>query len=164
MAESQGDFGELLQLFNAAQVEFIVIGSHAVMKYTEPRYTKDLDLWVSSSPVNAQRVYDALSEFGAPLTRNAVTPDDFTREVIYQIGVAPIRIDILTHIPGIRFEEAWPRRVQGDLFGVPVNFLALDDLISAKQAAGRTVDALDLEQLTTARRYRSRQCPSPESK
>jgi len=100
------DFNELLKAFNHYRVEYLVIGGHAVMKYTEPRYTKDLDIWVKADTENAARVFDALKTFGAPLA--GMTKDDFAHEGhFYQIGVAPVRIDILMSIKGVEFAEAW---------------------------------------------------------
>lgn len=93
MAESP-DYRELLQIFNEHQIEYLIVGVYAVMKYTEPRFTKDLDVWVSNSPDNSKRLFHALARFGAPLKNDGVTPDTFTSDsIVYQIGVAPVRID-----------------------------------------------------------------------
>lgn len=139
------DFKELLRLFNGKEAEYLIVGGYAVMKYTEPRFTKDLDVWIRNSPENAAKVYEALAEFGAPLQKDGLVPEDFTSEdVTYQIGVAPVRIDILTRISGIQFAEAWQNRVASTFFGLPVYFISLRDLIINKQAAGRNSD---LEQL-----------------
>ena len=120
MAESP-HYNELLRILNEFEVEYLVVGGYAVMKYTEPRYTKDLDVWVHSSPGNSTRLYHALARFGAPLRHDGVTPETFTNDkVVYQIGVAPVRIDISTHIDGVTFDTAWLNRVQGSIFGVPV--------------------------------------------
>src|SRR5579864_2777978 len=113
MAENP-HFRELLQLLNDFEVEYLVVGGYAVMKYTEPRYTKDLDVWVHSSAQNSARLIQALAKFGAPLKPDGVTPETFTgRKVVYQIGVAPVRVDILTHIDGVEFSGAWRNRVAG---------------------------------------------------
>ncbi len=147
MADSP-DLKELLRSFNERDAEYLIVGGYAVMKYTEPRFTKDLDLWVGNSPENAARVYRALAEFGAPLQKDGLVPGDFTSEdMTYQIGVAPVRIDILTHISGIQFAQAWQRRVASTFFGLPVYFISLDDLIINKRAAGRTADLEQLESL-----------------
>ena len=149
MAESP-HYKELLHTLNECEVEYLVVGGYAVMKYTEPRYTKDLDVWVRSSPGNSIRVYCALARFGAPLQHDGVTPETFTKDrVVYQIGVAPIRIDISTHIDGVTFDAAWRNRVQDSIFGVPVHFISLSDLITNKQSTGRSTDlehVKDLEQ------------------
>jgi predicted nucleotidyltransferase len=118
------------------------------MKYSEPRFTKDFDLWVSNSPVNAEKLFQALAHFGAPLKDDGITPETFSQaDIVYQLGVAPVRIDILTHVTGVRFEDAWPSRVKGAIFGVPVHFISLDDLIANKQATGRISDAEQLKHL-----------------
>ena len=140
MAESP-HYRELLRTLNELEVEYLIVGGYAVMKYTEPRYTKDLDVWVHSSRENSTRLYGALARFGAPLRNDGVTPETFTKEkVVYQIGVAPVRIDISTHIDGVTFETAWRNRVQDHIFGVPVNFISLGDLIANKRSTGRSTD------------------------
>jgi hypothetical protein len=118
------------------------------MKYGEPRYTKDLDVWVRGSAENSERLYRALAEFGAPLLHDGITPDTFCKEgIVYQIGVAPVRIDILNHLTGVTFEDAWNRRVESAMFGVPVYFISRKDLISNKLAAGRFTDLEDVRRL-----------------
>lgn len=140
------DFKDLLNLFNAHEVRYLVVGGYAVMKYTEPRFTKDLDLWVEASPTNAASVFAALREFGAPLA--GIHEADFAREgVIYQMGRPPARVDVLTAIDGIRFEEAWPNRVATDLGGIPTNFISRADLIRNKRSTGRPRDAIDADAL-----------------
>lgn len=144
MAENP-HFRELLQLLNSFEVRYLIVGGYAIMKYTEPRYTKDLDVWVENSAENSSRVFEALKKFGAPVESDNITPETFTRsELTYQIGVAPIRIDVLTHITGVEFSTAWKDRVSGTIFGIPVPFISLDDLIANKRATGRSSD---LEQL-----------------
>jgi len=147
MADSP-DFKELLRVFNEKQAEYLIVGGYAVMKYSEPRFTKDLDVWIRNSPGNASKVYEALAEFGAPLQKDGLVPGDFASEdMTYQIGVAPIRIDILTRISGIQFAEAWQNRVAGTFFGLSVHFISLGDLIINKRAAGRSSDLEQLEHL-----------------
>ena len=141
-------YKELLRTLNECEVEYLIVGGYAVMKYTEPRYTKDLDVWVGNSSQNSARLYHALARFGAPLTHDGLTPETFTKErVVYQIGVAPVRIDISTHIDGVEFDAAWRSRVESAFFGVPVHFISLDDLIANKRAAGRSGDIEDLKNL-----------------
>src|SRR5437016_2023132 len=112
------DYKDLLEVLNACGVRYLIVGGHAVMKYTEPRRTKDLDLWVATDPANAENVHRALSAFGAPVER--YTPSDFTQaEFWFQIGVAPVRVDILMSLPGVSFEEAWGRPVDDLFLGVP---------------------------------------------
>jgi hypothetical protein len=126
---------------NEHEVEYLIVGGYAVMKYTEPRYTKDLDVWVHNSSGNSGRLYRALAKFGTPLQRDGVTPETFTKEkIVYQIGVAPVRIDISTHIDGVTFDTAWRNRVHDSIFGEPVNFISLSDLIANKQSTGRSTD------------------------
>jgi hypothetical protein len=116
------------------------------MKYTEPRTTKDIDLWIDTTPDNAQRVYDALAKFGAPL--GGYTPADFTDpNFFFQIGVA-FRVDLITSMPeGLAFADAWERRVVGQLHGKDVPFIGIEDLIDAKRAVGRPQDQIDLQNL-----------------
>jgi hypothetical protein len=140
------DFSDLLRLFNANQVRYLVIGGYALIQYAEPRYTKDLDLWIGTDSVNAQAVYTALRAFGAPLAN--LTDADFGQEgYFYQMGVPPVRIDILMGIPGVAFDEAWPRRTEVDFDGLLVPFISRQDLLTAKRAAGRPQDLLDAELL-----------------
>lgn len=140
------DFTDLLRLFNANSVRYLVIGGYAVVQYAEPRFTKDLDLWISTDASNAISVYAALRAFGAPLSD--LTEADFAEEgYFYQMGVPPVRVDILMGIPGVAFEEAWQRRLQIDFDGLPVSFISRQDLITAKLASGRPQDILDAEQL-----------------
>jgi len=117
------------------------------MKYGEPRYTKDLDVWVHNSPHNSLRVVAALKKFGAPLEHDGITAETFTeKQVVYQIGIAPVRIDIMTEITGVEFSDAWRKRVPSTFFGVPVHFISLDDLVTNKQVLGRSSDLKDLKQ------------------
>jgi predicted nucleotidyltransferase len=147
MAESR-HYSELLRIFNDSGVEYLIVGGYAVMKYTEPRFTKDLDLWVRDSPENARRLHAALAAFGAPLQHDGITPETFTgEEVVYQIGVAPVRIDIITRIDGVAFGAAWQARIPSTLFGVGVQFISLRDLIANKQASGRGADVEQLRRL-----------------
>jgi hypothetical protein len=140
------DFRDLLEVLNAYSVRYLVVGGYAVMKYTEPRLTKDLDIWVATDPDNAERVYRALVQFGAPIA--GCSPADFTNEQFwFQIGVAPVRVDILLGIPGVSFEEAWGRRVDDDFLGVTAHFISRDDLVLAKEASGRPGDKRDLRRL-----------------
>ena len=146
MAENP-HYRELLQLLNEFQVEYLIVGGFAVMKYGEPRYTKDLDLWVRNSAQNSAQVVEALRKFGAPLDHDGITAQTFTEaQVVYQIGIAPVRIDLLTEITGVEFGDAWKKKVASTFFGVPVHFISLDDLIANKQALGRGSDLKDLKQ------------------
>lgn len=150
MAENP-HYKELLQLLNKFQVEYLIVGGFAVMKYGEPRYTKDLDVWVHNSAENSPRVVAALKQFGAPLDHDGINAATFTgKQVVYQIGVAPVRIDILTEITGVEFSDAWKKKVASSFFGVPVHFISLDDLLANKRALGRGSDLTDLKQNSNA--------------
>jgi Nucleotidyl transferase of unknown function (DUF2204) len=145
MAENP-HYKELLQLLNEFEVEYLIVGGFAVMKYGEPRYTKDLDVWVHNSAKNSVRVVQALQKFGVPLDHDGITAETFTeKQVVYQIGVAPVRIDILTEITGVDFKNAWRKKVPSTFFGVPVHFISFDDLVANKQALGRSSDLKDLK-------------------
>jgi Nucleotidyl transferase of unknown function (DUF2204) len=146
MAENP-DYKELLLLLNEFEVEYLIVGGFAVMKYGEPRYTKDLDVWVHNSPQNSVRVVEALKKFGAPIEHDRINPSTFEKnQVVYQIGIAPVRIDVLTSITGVDFAQAWNRRVASKFFGVPVHFISLEDLTANKRALGRSSDLKDLRQ------------------
>ena len=146
MAENP-HYRELLQLLNEFGVEYLIVGGFAVMKYGEPRYTKDLDVWVHNSAENSRRVVEALKKFGAPIDHDGITQHTFAeKQVVYQIGIAPVRIDILTEITGVEFSDAWRRKVPSTFFGVPVHFISLDDLAANKRALGRSSDLKDLKQ------------------
>ena len=143
------DFKELLQILNANNAEYLVIGGYAVVEYT-----KDLDVWINVEPANAQRVFAALVQFGAPL--GSMTVADFSEEgFVYQIGVAPIRVDILMSIDGLSFAEAWPNRVSIDFGGISAWVIGRDDLIIAKRASGRPQDLIDADNLQNAAQNRS---------
>ncbi len=140
------DFKELLKLFAAHDVRYLIIGGYAVMRHAEPRFTKDLDVLIAVDDENASAVYEALRAFGAPL--EGLTPADFASEgSYYQMGVPPMRVDVMMDVPGIGFGEAWKRRDTIDLAGVPVHFIGKQDLIRAKRASGRPQDLLDVAAL-----------------
>jgi hypothetical protein len=140
------DFSDLLRLLADNNVRYLVIGGYAVVQYAEPRYTKDLDLWISTDPANATAVFNALREFGAPLA--GLTEADFAEDgYFFQMGVPPVRIDILMGIPGLDFEEAWVRRNETNFDGLPVIFVSKADLITAKRASGRRQDLIDADLL-----------------
>jgi hypothetical protein len=150
MAESP-HYKELLQLLNAFEVEYLIVGGYAVMKYGEPRYTKDLDVWVRNSAQNSIRVVAALKQFGAPLDDDGINAETFAgKQVVYQIGVAPVRVDILTEITAVEFSDAWQKKVAGSFFAVPVHFISLDDLLTNKRALGRDSDLTDLKRTSNA--------------
>lgn len=144
------DFSDLLSLFNARDVKFLVIGGYAVVQHAEPRFTNDLDLWIGAETRNAKAVFNALHDFGAPLT--GLTESDFREEGhFYRMGTPPSRVDILMGIPGVGFDAAWERRVEVDFDGLLVPFISREDLIRAKRAAGRPQDLLDIDSLSAPR-------------
>lgn len=137
------DFVEMLSALCEAAVEFLVVGAHALAAHGTPRATGDLDIWVRPDPENAERVLAALKRFGAPLFDLA--REDLSRPgTVFQIGVPPCRIDLLTGISGVSFEEAWPRRLEVQIEGLPVPVLGKDDFVKNKRAAGRPKDLADL--------------------
>ena len=138
------DFLDLLRAFNAANVRFLVVGAYALALHGRPRATGDLDLWIEASRDNATRVMSALAAFGAPLSE--VSADDFAREgVVYQIGVPPGRIDILTELTGLTFAEAWPGRLRRPFGDVDVDFIGREAFLRNKRATGRPKDLGDIE-------------------
>ena len=144
--EPQPDFRDLLREFNAAGVEYLIVGAHALAAHGFVRATRDLDVWVRPSPENAKRVMGALESFGSPLT--GVGAEDFASgEIFYRIGVEPVQIDVLTSVPGLSFEAAWRTKVSSKYGGEAVHVLSRADLITAKRAAGRHQDLADVEQL-----------------
>jgi hypothetical protein len=143
------DFRELLSLLEKHEVRYLVVGGYAVMKYTEPRFTKDLDLWISTDQENSQAVYDSLKEFGAPL--KGLTPADFTQEgYFYQMGNPPFRLDVMMSIPGVTFETAWANREKVDVEGLVIPFISKAELIKTKEASGRDQDLIDAKKLRKA--------------
>lgn len=140
------DFEDLLSALSAERAEFLVVGAYAVTHHTEPRYTKDLDVWVRPTQTNARRVFRALKRFGAPVT-NLRVKDLHTPGIIFQIGVEPNRIDILTEVDGVDFGDAWERRAPGRLGSCEVAFLSVKDLITNKRKVGRPQDLLDVAKL-----------------
>jgi hypothetical protein len=133
------DYKDLLKSLNAAGVRYLVVGGYAVMIYTEPSYTEDLDIWIDPTLQNAQALFTALSEFGAPL--KGISPPDFTEpEVFYQMGVEPVRVDVLTSLPGLDFVDAWDRKEAVDFDGEQAFVLGREDLILSKKLTGRPRD------------------------
>jgi len=146
---TSSEFKELLKIFKKHKVCYLVVGGYAVMRYSEPRFTKDLDLLIATDKHNANSVYSALKEFGAPLAN--LTPDDFTsQDYFYQMGRPPLRIDIMMSIPGIGFNEAWTNHEVVELDDFKIPFISRSDLIRAKEASGRPQDKIDIEKLKEA--------------
>lgn len=140
------DFAEMLSALSEAGAEFLVVGAHALAAHGIARATGDLDIWVKPTKENAERVMRALMAFGAPLMD--LTLDDLTKtDTVFQIGVEPSRVDILSGISGVGFDEARSRRIVLDIEGVTVPVLSRADFITNKRASGRPKDLLDLELL-----------------
>lgn len=137
------DSVEMLSEFCEAGVEFLIVGAHALAAHAIPRATGGLDIWIHPAQGNAERAHAALARFGAPL--EDLTVDDLTREgTVFQMGLPPARIDILTSITGVTFEEAWPRRLLADVArDLKVPFLGREDLLRNKRAVGRPKDLAD---------------------
>ncbi len=145
------DYEELFKVLNAHKVKYLVVGAHAVIFYTEPRFTKDLDIWVPFDLNRPEKIYEALKEFGAPL-RQISTQDFSEKNMILQIGIAPIRVDIMMDIEGISSQEAWKNRVKSHYGRARIWILGKNDLIETKKRAGRPQDQLDLKKLTKSRK------------
>jgi hypothetical protein len=142
------DFRDLLAALLAAGARFLVVGAHALAVHGVPRATGDLDVWIARDPDNAGLVHGALIAFGAPMAAMGVTRDDFARsDQVVQIGLPPRRIDVLTAITGVGFDEAWPERVTHDVEGLAVPFIGRGALVKNKRATGRAKDVADLEAL-----------------
>ena len=145
------DYEELFSTFNAHKVKYLVVGAHAVAFHAQPRFTKDLDVWVPAELNDPQRIYDALKAYGAPL--RGVAAEDFARAGTFlQIGVAPVRVDIMTEVPGLSAQEAWKQRVKTRYGNVSIYVLGRSDVIKAKQVSGRPQDKLDLAKLLKRKR------------
>ncbi len=144
------DFRDLFAALNAAHAEFLIIGGYALAVHGVPRFTKDLDVWVNANPDNAQKVWSALDEFGAPFL-DLTLQDLSTPGIVFQMGLPPNRIDIITVIDGVEFHEAWEHRISSAYGDQPVMVIGIDDLIRNKEATGRPQDRLDAQTLRQSR-------------
>ncbi len=140
------DFRDLFAEFNALRVEYLIVGAHALAVHGHVRATRDLDILISPQAANARRVLEALKSFGAP-THDLTVEDLSEPELVFQIGVPPVRIDILTSISGVEFPEAWEARVFTRFGDQEVGVLSREHLVRNKRASGRTQDLADLESL-----------------
>ena len=144
--EVQPDFRELLALFNANQVDYMVIGGYALAFHGAPRFTGDLDIFVKPDPENARRIIEALDQFGFKSVDLGV--DDFQApDQVVQLGVPPVRVDILTSITGVSWAEAASGRVEGKYGEIPVYYIGREQFAANKRATGRKRDLADLEAL-----------------
>jgi hypothetical protein len=140
------DFRDMLQALNDADADFLVVGAYAVAAHGHPRATGDLDIWVRADVENAPKVIVALSAFGAPMDQ--ISEQDFASpSVVFQIGVPPGRIDILTDVSGVEFRTAWESRMSITIDGISFPVLGRADLVANKRASGRPKDLADLDAL-----------------
>ena len=143
------DFKDLLRILYECEVRYLVAGGYAVIHHAQPRYTKDIDLWIEPTAENATKLMRAFRKFGIPLI--GVTADDFaTPGTQFNLGVAPCEIDFLTTIPGLEFSDAWENRVTSVEDDFPILYLGKADLILAKQTSGRLQDLADIDELRRA--------------
>lgn len=153
------DFRDLLVALSEEGVEFLLVGAYAVAAHGAPRSTGDMDVFIRASPENARKVWRALRLFGAPLAD--VTPEDFENpDLIYQIGIQPRRIDVITGISGVEFQEAWAGRQYFESDGLTVPVIGLRELLVNKRASGRHKD---LEDVKTLEAIESSQAGPPKS-
>lgn len=142
------DFDDLLRALNRAQVKYVVVGAHALAVHGFPRATGDLDIFVQASDPNAERVMAALRDFGAPVEAHGIAKADFAIPgTVYQMGLPPRRIDLITAISGVDFQEAWASRTIVEYQDVKIPVIGLDALLKNKLATGRQKDQLDAELL-----------------
>jgi predicted nucleotidyltransferase len=140
------DYKDMLQALSDEKVKFLLVGAYAMAAHGYPRATMDIDIWVMPSPMNADAVLRALRRFGASL--HNLTKEDLQKDgTIFQIGVAPRRIDIITTASGLQFEEVFGRSLSVNIEGIEVHIPLIDDLIRNKRASGRTKDLADAEAL-----------------
>ncbi len=157
------DFKDLLQCLNESNVRYLVIGGYAVSIHAEPRYTKDLDLWVEASKTNASRLIKALDSFGAPT--NSIVEADFAKPgTLFIFGIEPNRVDILNQIKGASFAKAYERRIESEVDDLSFHCIALTDLIRVKKLAGRPQDLADIENLNRAKAVIARRAAAKRRK
>ncbi len=144
------DFREFIELLNSNGVEYLVVGAFAVAWHGHPRFTADIDFLIRASSANAEHILNTLTEFGFGSLQISVEDLNRPNQVV-QLGVIPNRIDIITSIDGVEFEQAWRRRVTGEIDGISVSIIGLEDLLRNKEATGRLKDAGDAEQLRKQR-------------
>ncbi len=140
------DYKEMLQILLEENVKFIIVGAYALAVYGYPRATGDIDIWIEAEKDNSKKIINSLIKFGAPLEN--ITEKDFQQEdVIFQIGVAPRRIDIITSIDGVEFDEAYKDKIIIEINGLKIPILSLEKLIKNKESTGREKDKLDAKML-----------------
>ena len=140
------DFQDILSAFCDEGVEFLLVGAYALAVHGLPRATGDLDLWIGTKKENSQRAWRALERFGAPLDQ--ITVEDLsTPDTVFQIGVEPLRIDVMTSIDGVEFDVAWSARIETEVAGITLPVISRAHLAQNKRAAGRPQDVADLARL-----------------
>jgi hypothetical protein len=144
--EIQQDFKELLELFNAHNVEYMIVGGYALAFHGVPRYTGDIDVFVRPDKENSRRIMKALDEFGFGSVGLDLSDFNYENKVV-QLGVPPVRIDIFTSISGVTWQEAFSSKVEGQYGDVPVRYIGADQFIKNKKSIGRKKDMADLEAL-----------------
>ena len=142
------DFFDMIAALQEEDADFLVVGAFAMAAHGVPRATGDLDLWIRARRQNAERVMRALLRFGAPVASAKLTAEDLVNpDMVFQMGRPPRRIDVITGIDGVYFDEAWPNRLVLGVEGREVPFLGRGELLRNKQAAGREKDLVDLKAL-----------------
>ena len=139
------DYKDMLQLFNKYSVKYLVVGAYAMGNYGYSRHTLDIDLWIEKSIENAKKIQKVFNDFPVPYE---ITVDELnTKNMVLQIGIEPMRIDILTDIDGVNFSEAWQNKSNNSLFGEEIHFISLHDLIKNKTSTNRPKDKYDVLEL-----------------
>ncbi len=145
------DFVEFIECCVARDVRFLIVGGYALAAHGHPRATKDLDVWVMTEPGNAERLVQALADFG--MDSVGLEPADFLEpDVIVQLGYPPVRIDLITSATGVAFDECWDHRMTVQVGSVEAGFISEDDLIANKKASARPQDLVDVQILEERRR------------
>ena len=140
------DFREFITLLNKNEAKYMIVGGYAVGIHGHPRYTGDLDIWLLPSQENARKIVKVIEAFG--FGSLGISKKDLSTEgLVIQLGYPPLRIDLLTSIDGVNFEECYPNRITTEIEGLPINFISYDDLIKNKKASGRHQDLGDIENL-----------------
>lgn len=145
--EVQKDFKELLELFNKHEVEYVIVGAYALAFHGCPRYTGDLDILVKPNPDNAEKIIEAIEAFGFESLK--LTPDNFSSpEKVVQLGVPPIRVDLITSLTALTWEQVESHKVKGEYGSIPVYFIGKNEFIINKKSLGRHKDLADIESIT----------------
>lgn len=154
--ELNSDFRDMVAALQAEEAVFMIVGAHAMAVHGVPRATGDFDIWIRPDPENAQRVFRALEEFGAPLAATDLQVEDLSKPgTVYQIGLPPRRIDLLTEIDGVNFDEAWQSKTISQVYALEAPFLGRDALLRNKKASGRPKDLVDVRLLEKKSRKNS---------